>query len=171
MNNPHNDRDPVKDTESLYRRIKNKGDAVEYGYDDDGNLEIYPDAFRDGKKKISLYRASKILCKPENARMNNIEGVVDIIADTIFSIPTVVTELEDQNIHHKVKIIYKPSNTPGSGIAHSLIIVEPWFTGNKLQQKMAFLKLKEALAIIATKNGWALPPPDSEIDKAKARKL
>lgn len=167
MNNLHNDRDPVKGTESLYRRVKNKGDAVEYGYDDDGNLEIYPDAFHDGKKKISIYRASKISCIPENARMNDIEGVVDIIADTIFSITTVVTELDDRNIHHKVKIIYKPSNTPRNGIAHSLIIVEPWFTGNKGQKKMAFLKLKETLAIIATKNGWALPPPDSEIDKAR----
>ena len=168
LNNPDNDKDPVKDTESLYRRVKNKGDAIEYGYDSNGNLEIYPDAFNDGKKRISVYRASKISCNPENARVNNIEGIVCIAANDIFFIDNVVTKLDNQSIHHKVKIKYKPSETPINGVAHSLIIVEPCFTGNKGQKKAAFLKLKEMLAIIATNNGWALPPPDSEIEKAKS---
>ena len=156
MNNPHNTKDPIKSTESLYRRVKNVGEVTEYYYDKDGNVIFTDEAFRDGNKKPSLYRANKISNEPRNARQKKREGIVNIIAEEITSINGVIS-CDGQSINHEVKVIYDPSKGK-SGIAHSLVIVEPGFTGTKKERQMAFLKLKTLLAAIATKNGWKLKP-------------
>lgn len=159
MNNSHNIKDPIKNNEDLYRRIKNKGDQIEYRQDSKGNLEeVYPDAFHDGNKQPSLIRVKFVNPKSLNSVKNKIEGLINIRAKDIRSIGDVVSCVNDQEISHTVNVIYSPTGNSIIKITHSLIIVEPDFFGTKNERKMAFLKLKEALAMIATMNGWLLKP-------------
>ena len=148
----------IECSEVFYRRVKNKGDSKEYTYEND-KLVIFANAFNDGAKQPSLYRANKIENKPERARVNEKEGIVGIRASDINSIK-IDAHAHAENICYNVKIKYQPSKVPKTGVAHSIIVVNPEFTGTKNEIKMAFMKLKEKLAIIATNNGWELVPVD-----------
>lgn len=161
---------PISDNEIVYRRVKNKGDCIEYYYDENDNLVLEDEAFRDGSRKPSVSIARLLNFKPEKAITEDVQGIVEILTKRIKLIPDVITELDNDQIKHKIKVKHEPSpidhlNSDQDEIAranaHALIVARPDFTGTRKQIKDTFRKLKVALARTVNKynNGeWKHPP-------------
>ena len=161
MNKTNNQLDPIESNEKLYRRVKNKGSSIEYGYDEYGNLEFYEDAFHDNGKEISLHRAKYI--KLEKSRKNNIEGVLCLIAKEIESIEYIKSCINKEIAIHNVKLVY----TPGREKSHSSIILDSnvdKLVSPKAHVKTAFHKLKIKLAKKCKGKQWELKPEIQEVN-------
>ena len=150
-----NSREPVQDSEKLYRNVRGKLEDKEYSIQE-GKLRIEYHAFWDSSLKPSVDRAKLRDCDPASALLCKTNGIVSIQAGDVRAIGTVKTKHKDEVIAaHAVDVIPNPTceNT-----AHAIIIVKPEFFDSKSKQKNAFKLLQIALAQLATKNGWTLEP-------------
>jgi len=154
--------DFIYDDEELYRSVRSNLHSntqdEEYVYDDENRLRFRINAFRDRKKEPSIDRAKLRNFNPSSARLSPTDGIVSLIAKDVRSIGDIVTRTDPEDIVHAVDIIYDPRYEPPKNLAHSRIIVKPEFFGSSSKQKKSFKLLQIALARLATKNGWTLPP-------------
>ena len=150
-----NSREPVQDSEELYRNVRGKLEDKEYSIQE-GKLRIEYHAFWDSSLKPSVDRAKLRDCDPASALLCKTNGIVSIQAGDVRAIGTVKTKHKDEVIAaHAVDVIPDPTcENP----AHAIIIVKPEFFDLKSKQKNAFKLLQIALAQLATKNGWTLEP-------------
>ena len=145
--------DYVRDNEELYRSVRGKLEDKEYILND-GKLRILPKAFSDRHRAPSVDRAI-LKANPSLSRLHDTDGIISLIAGDVRALGEVESKTEDKQIVHAVDVIYDP--TPANP-AHSKIAVTPEFFGSTNKQKYAFRLLRIALAELATKNGWTLPP-------------
>ena len=145
--------DYVRDKEELYRSVRGKLEDKEYILND-GKLRILPKAFSDRHRSPSVDRAI-LRANPSLSRLHDTDGIISLIAGDVRALGEVESKTEDKQIVHAVDVIYDP--TPANP-AHSKITVTPEFFGSTNKQKYAFRLLRIALAELATKNGWTLPP-------------
>lgn len=143
----------ISNEEWLYRSVRNQD--TEYYFNDDGQLIIKPDAFRDRYLEPSVDRAKLRSFDPSLSKLSNTDGVVSLNTYCVRSIGEVKTKNDDGDLTHSVDAVYEP--TPENS-THSKITVEPTFFGSKSKQKNAFKLLRISLARLATKNGWILEP-------------
>jgi len=146
----------VSDEEELYRSVRNKVDE-EFYYNEDKQLIITRDAFKDRAKQPSVDRAKLKDFAPSNSKLSISDGIITLITKEVRSIGDVFTKEENtDNIQHSVDVIYSPNDN----IAHSHVTVQPSYYGNDKKQKRAFKLLRISLARLATQKGWTLEPQD-----------
>ncbi|MBS0298386.1 MAG: hypothetical protein JSR32_00395 [Proteobacteria bacterium] len=143
----------ISNEEWLYRSVRNQ--ETECYFNDDGQLIIKPDAFRDRNKEPSVDRAKLRNFNPSLSKLSETDGVVSLNTYCVRSIGEVKTNKDDGDLTHSVDVIYEP--TP-ENLAHSKITVEPNFFGSEKKQKNAFKLLRISLARLATQKGWILKP-------------
>lgn len=143
----------ISNEEWLYRSIRNQ--ESECFYNDDDQLIITRDAFRDINKEPSVDRAKLRNFDPSLSQLSKTDGVVSINTGRVRSIGEIKTKTENDGTVHSVDAVYEPTL---ENLSHSKITVEPKFFGSDNKQKKAFKLLRIALAKLATENGWILEP-------------
>lgn len=146
----------IADEEELYRSVRGRREDDEYYYDDMGNLVIRNAAFKDRHKEPSVDRAKFRNFNPSLSKLSHSDGIVSLITKDVRAIGDVKTPTDQGTKEHAVDVIYNP--IPGENEAHSQITVDPAFCGSRNKQDKAFKLLRIALARLATRNGWTLPP-------------
>ena len=150
-----NENQIIENEETLYRNVRGNPEYDEYRYDEHGRLKILDKAFRsDRDKRPSVDRAKIVANDPHKVQMEG-SGVVSLVAGKIRGIDTVVTTIEDKEVHYRVDVIFSPSDKRP---AHSEIVVDPNFLGSKRNKKDAYYYLRSALASLATEGGWTISP-------------
>lgn len=147
----------IDDDELLYRSVRADPNLDEYTYDDEKNLVILPNAFKDGHTRPSVSRAGMDGVDPYiyPYRLSQTDGIVGLIAGEIRVINDVTSQLENETLVYKVNIEHKPSRR---NKAHAQIYVIPKFKGKQEEKEEAFDKLRISLARLASKGGWIVEP-------------
>ena len=152
------DDNSISDEEELYRSVRNQINNAEFFYDDNGQLIITRDAFKDRKKEPSVDRAKLRNFNPSLSKLSESDGIVSLNTKNVRAIGDVKTNTEEGVRGHSVDVVYAPINNTPKNLAHSQVTVEPIFFGSDNKQKKAFKLLRIALARLATKSGWILSP-------------
>jgi hypothetical protein len=156
----------IDEAEELIRRVP--ADPNLYGTDPaSGELRISSSAFNDPELKPSVDRR-KMLAKLEDSKKTPTDGLVKLVTMDVRNIKTVEqfdkagNKIPSDNPGQPFKIhpfdaIHRPvAEDPTRGTAenpaHSQIEATPELNSGR------FKKLKEALARLATKNGWLISP-------------
>jgi hypothetical protein len=145
----------VENDELLYRAVRGKSDEYRI---EDGRLRFTVNAFGDQACKPSVDR-SGLREDPRDTCFADTDGVTSIVTSEVRAIATVKVNGPDGNpkIDYKVDVHHRPIEKsearPQGNPAHCQIECDPEIARNHCK------KLKEALAILATKRGWAVPPP------------
>ena len=157
MANSMNHVTKINDDELLYRSVRADPSYDEYFYDDDNNLVILPNAFKDGHKRPSVSRAGMDGVDPciYPYRLSETDGIVGLIAGEIRAINDVTSQLENKKLVYKVDIEHKPSK---KNKAHAQIFAIPKFQGKPEEKEGAFDRLKISLANLASKRNWIVEP-------------
>lgn len=151
-----NENQLIDDNEILYRNVRSDPKYDEYIYEQ-GELKILANAFLSRRgRKPSVDRAKVVENNPHKTRMKN-SGVVSFVAGEVRQIDSVVTTVENESVYHDVDVVFTPSSCRP---AHSEIVTRPDFFCNR--ERMAYRRLRVALADIATKRGWIIPPSEIE---------
>lgn len=154
--------DYLLDDDELYRNVRGEEDADEYHIDQNtGRLRFTSQAFLDRKSTPSVDRAKLKDFDPRQSLLSDTNGIVSLLTEEVRQIGTVKSkDQKGKEIEHAVDVMHDP-NPPEDpeNNAHSLIVVDPKFLSSDKQGK-AFKLLRKALAILATKRGWALEPSD-----------
>ena len=147
----------INDDELLYRSVRADPSYDEYFCDDDNNLVILPNAFKDGRTRPSVSRAGMDGVDPciYPYRLSETDGIVGLIAGEIRAINDVTSQLENEKLVYKVDIEHKPSN---KNKAHAQIFAIPKFQGKQEEKEEAFDRLKISLANLASKTNWIVEP-------------
>lgn len=147
----------VDDDEEVYRSVRGALNYDEYYYDEnDGSLQIGPNAFRDRYKHPSVDRAKLKDFNPHLAKQSESDGIVTLLTKKVRAIGHVFTKTEQgEVVQHSVDV--KPDQKHDNE-AHALVVVTPEFFGSPTKQKNAFKLLRISLAKIATENGWTVRP-------------
>ncbi|MDA9504195.1 hypothetical protein XI09_05345 [Bradyrhizobium sp. CCBAU 11386] len=143
----------VDDAEDLYRSIRANTD--EYFYQD-GKLVFSSSAFDDRFMKPSVDRSS-LRHNPADARINITDGVAKVLADDVrrsCKIPIIrngvpVGEYAVDAVHRPIE---NDQDVPDN-LAHCQIECNPI-----IESGSRFKKLKAALANLATKHSFIVPP-------------
>ena len=144
----------VQDNEELYRNARRNWNPPHYTCED-GKLVIEYHAFYDdGGVQPSVDRAKLLNFDPSCALLNDTNGIVSMRAGDVRRIGD-INRVGD-SVDHAVDVVFCPEcDRP----AHSLIIMKPERFDSNNKQRNALRFLQKALARLATKNGWTLPPP------------
>ena len=147
----------INDDELLYRSIRADPIFDEYTYDDEKNLVILPNAFKDGRTRPSVSRAGMDGVDPciFPYRLSQTDGIVGLIAGEIRAINDVTSQLENETFVYEVDIEHKPNEI---NEAHAQIFAIPKFQGKPKEKEDAFDRLKISLANLASKGGWIVEP-------------
>ena len=150
---------PVKNEELLYRRIKDNQDHIErHSSDKWGNLkEINPDCFFDSSFEPSVFRAKLTNFNPCLCRVAITDSVVGFTAGEVHSI-----HIEG----YKIKVFAKPDDTSTCCSsneyviknAHAIIEIIRVDENPPITKKKAFYEVLGLLADKAKLRGWILPP-------------
>lgn len=151
----------INDDELLYRSVRADPIFDEYTYDDEKNLVILPNAFKDGHTRPSVSRAGMDGVDPciFPYRLSQTDGIVGLIAGEIRAINDVTSQLENETLVYKVDIEHDPSKI---NKAHAKIYAIPKFRGKQEEKEEAFDRLRISLAHLASKWDWIvepIPPP------------
>ncbi|MCJ2140260.1 hypothetical protein [Methylobacterium sp. E-066] len=153
----------VENDEFLYRSIRaNPSEPEEYSYAS-GKLIISVSAFNDRGNKPSVDR-SLLRDKPEEAKKNSSDGVAALLAEDVRNIKgvKVTAERTDERTYY-VDAIHRPLLADPVNLAHCQVECDP-----ELANPSRFRKIKEALAIIATKHGFVIDPAESAASASSA---
>lgn len=147
----------INDDELLYRSVRADPSYDEYFYDDDNNLVILPNAFKDGRTRPSVSRADMDEVDPYiyPYRLSPTDGIVGLIAGEIRAINDIISQLENEKLFYKIDIEHKPTE---ENKAHAQIFAIPKFQGKPEEKKQAFDRLKISLANLASKRNWIVEP-------------
>ena len=144
----------VEDEELLYRAVRADRDQFTA---ERGVLRITVNAFGDRVQKPSVDR-SAYRPDPRETRFRKEDGVTSIVTREVRAIVNIPARPADptNDSNYAVDAIHRPIaksvETPNGNPAHCQIECEPAITSNH------YKKLKEALAFLATKRGWAVEP-------------
>ncbi len=149
--------DFIANGEVLYRRVPNAPGL--YSTLPNGDLRLSSTAFNDRGEKPSVDRAILRL-SPEETKHEVKDGVVTLGASEIRSIVNIAdTEaIDGEPLDYAIDVLYRPilaGNPEGDAenLAHAQIEAAPAFKASS-----RFKKLKEALAVMASKHGWLVSP-------------
>lgn len=143
----------VRNDEILYRSIDGE-EGKEYVTKSNGQPEFKYEGFKANNRKPSVDRA--ILTKhPSWSLLSDTDGIVSLMASQIRGIKS-VERPEGEDEVYAVDVVYDPTM---ENQAHAEIIVIPEYFGSHKKRRLAYRLLRIALASLATKNGWTLPPP------------
>ena len=147
----------IDNDELLYRSVRADPNFDEYTYDDERNLVILPNAFKDSHTRPSVSRAGMDRVNPcfFPYRLSPTDGIVGLIAGEIRAIDDVTSQLENETLVYEVDIEHKPSRR---NKAHARIYAIPKFKGKPKEKEDAFDRLKISLARLASKRGWIVDP-------------
>ncbi len=148
--------DVVDDGEFLYRRVLSGKDHFS---ESDGSLRVYSTAFNDPTFQPSVDREA--LCGGAlNCKNDPSDGILALITREVRALSVPMTkqpqlskaQLHSIDVKARPILAKNPDNVPENP-AHAQIEADPAFTTDS-----RFKKLKEALALLAAKRGWAAPP-------------
>jgi hypothetical protein len=142
----------VDDAELLYRAIR--ANADEYRLEGEA-VRFSINAFNDPENKPSVDRSS-IRTTPADARFSATDGVAAVQAEEVRAIASVRVQHPDGAIQYRVDVrhcpVYKCESEPRDNPAHCKVECAPEIT------RSHYRKLKEALALLASRRGWIVPP-------------
>jgi serine/threonine protein phosphatase PrpC len=144
----------VEDSEFLFRSVRSGGDEYRY---ENGTLHISSQAFRDFGNKPSVDRNS-LRSDPKDAKLTATDGVCQVLTQEVRAICHIrqLPNEKDDKSTYGVDAIHRPREAKPPNInenkAHCQIECSPEIANTH------FKKLKEALAKLANKYGWIVPP-------------
>ena len=141
----------VDDDEQLYRRVLNNQFSTI-----DGRLRLSSESFSDRERKPSVDRARLIAFDPKFTQKKSDSGVAWLIAEEVRAIEAVTSTSGNTVTVHKPDVLEDPipQTTEGpANPAHAIVVTNPPVPGPS-----AFRKLATALAELASRRGWKLPP-------------
>lgn len=147
--------DPVRNEEQLYRSVPSAGGFFKVV---DGKVRFSSSAFNDAKFAPSVDRAS-LRNSPAESKLQESHGIAGLKAADARGIQVqVLPEALTGPEFYAIDVISRPvlaGNDRGlpENLAHAQIESSPHIVANK-----RFQKVKEALALEATKYGWVLEP-------------
>ncbi len=146
---------PVEDDELLFRAVR--ADDGEFTIEQ-GTLRFTANAFRDKGQKPSVDR-SKHRSDPRDTRFSQSDGITSIVTRDVRDLasgPINPTAPKENHATYEVDVIHRPlkksDTVPKDNPAHCQIECNPEIVSKH------FKKLKEALAHLATKQGWVVEP-------------
>lgn len=151
----------VDDRELLYRRVPIAGGCYKLI---DGRVRVSSSAFNDRGWKPSVDRAV-LRTHPDETKENVSDGIVSLLTLRVRGIP-IPNNLADGSPgippRYEIDVLPRPvaatdNSQQRENLAHAQIESEPGFISES-----RFKKLKEALAGLATENGWLIEPTDQE---------
>ena len=139
----------INDDELLYRSFPVpdlRGNVPMLHFSDqEGKVGFLKTAFNDRKKEPSVDRAS-YLSSPEEAKMNQNDGIIAITAQ----------EVREMSIHEQT---HNPISDPTpQRPAHAILKTYPSF-GQTKSEKRRWKGFQDLLAAAATNRGWLVNPP------------
>ena len=144
---------PVQNDEILYRSVRGE-EGKEYTTQSNGKPDFNYEAFKATNRKPSVDRAI-LRDHPSLSLLSDTDGIVSLIAGQVRGIKS-VERPEGEEAVYAVDVIYAPTT---ENPAHAEIILIPEYFGSRGKQRLAYRLLRIALALLATENGWTLPPP------------
>ena len=148
---------PVADHEWLYRAIK-PGSAA-YRVTDDG-LRISASAFADRNRRPSVDR-SALRAHPTEARLGAGDGVTRLLTEDVRRIGHIRVDPSDplSERFYSVDVVHRPTSLAQGDArdnpAHCQIESTP-----RIDRDRHYRKLCEALASLATRQGWVVAPTE-----------
>lgn len=144
----------VENAEALYRAVSANSEHYELI---SGGLRVSSSAFNDRWRKPSVDR-SAFRADPKYTRKKETDGVTRLRASEVRSICDLRVEpnSRENRSTYCVDVVHRPVTAKGSqpeNVAHCQVECAP-----DLSSDAHFRKLKEALAIIATANGFVVMP-------------
>lgn len=138
----------IGDAEIVLRSIRDQ--SGEYTFRD-GILRVSTTAFNDRDRKPSVDREI-IRVIPALAKKSDTDGVLSLVVSDVRLISNVKTNDPKGRpvAEHSVDVTPDPID---GNVSHCLIICRP-----ALHNETVFKKLKEALARLAERGGWRVPP-------------
>ena len=146
----------VENEETLYRSIWLKKEC--FGFDEEGNLRVSPQAFADKRKQPSVFRHHLCDAPPASnpPRLGTEQAVVSLTAGRVRE--TMPIEQKSENADLMKYIIDVRSDTSnGQHRAHAVVFADPDFKTNR-----PFEKLTIRLAQLV--EDWAIMPSDNFIE-------
>ena len=143
---------PVQNDEILYRSVRGEK-GKEYTTTSNGKPDFNKEAFKAANRKPSVDRA-KLRDRPSLSLLSDTDGIVSLVAGQVRAIKS-VERPEGEEVVYAVDVIYAPTM---ENPAHAEIIVIPEYFGSGKKRRLAYRLLRIALALLATQNGWTLPP-------------
>lgn len=144
--------DSVQNDEILYRSVRGE-EGKEYTTKSNGKPDFNREAFKAANRKPSVDRA-KLRDHPSFSLLSDTDGIVSLVAGQVRAIKS-VERPEGEEAVYAVDVIYAPTM---ENPAHAEIIVIPEYFGSHKKRRLAYRLLRIALALLATQNGWTLPP-------------
>lgn len=147
--------DPISNEEQLYRSVPSTGGFFKVI---DGQVKFSSSAFNDARFAPSVDRAS-LRNSPAESKLHESHGIAGLIASDARGIQVqVLPEAPTGPGFYAVDVVARPvvaGNERGlpENLAHAQIESSPHIVASK-----RFQKIKEALALEATKHGWVLEP-------------
>ena len=144
--------DHVDDDEVLFRSVP----SSDVHRVENGILQLSATAFNDPYNQPSVDRAKLCNNDPAHTKKSPSDGVVKLIAREVRQIVLARTEPNVNPSNYRVDVKSDPvaaDNDSGlsENLAHALVVADPAInTGSR------FKKLKEALARLASNNGWQI---------------
>jgi len=142
----------VANDEELYRRVPRRVGASDcFKIEPSGRVVFTVAAFLDRHKRPSVDRARLRGGNPNATRLSSDDGVTGFTTEAVRAIGKIQKRDPAGNVvsEHAVDVVCAP--VPGNE-AHAEIVLLPDVGG------MAFERLKEALARLATERGWIVVP-------------
>ena len=143
---------PVRNDEILYRSVRGE-EGKEYTTKSNGKPDFSYEAFKATNRKPSVDRAI-LRDHPSLSLLSDTDGIVSLVAGQVRAIKS-VERPEGEEAVYAVDVIYAPTM---ENPAHAEIIVIPEYFGSHKKRRLAYRLLRIALALLATQNGWTLPP-------------
>jgi len=142
----------VYDYEELFRSVRPNEFSVV-----DGRVVISASAFKDSQRKPSLDKQwyGRAAEETRKAPDNGVAKIVAAEARKISSV-TILDHKGRPTGGHAVDVMHRPiMNQPGEpdNASHCQVECDP-----AIEKDGSFKRLKEALAGLATRHGWVLPP-------------
>ena len=137
----------VDDDELLYRRILADSDQYRLV---DGKVIFTSTAFNDRCMKPSVDR-SAYRADPEACKFAESDGVTHVVTSEVRGVSNIAIGPDDEK-KFCVDAIHRPVDDPANP-AHTQIECDP-----EMSSSSRFKKLKEALAILASKQGFVVEP-------------
>ena len=141
----------VEDNELLYRAVRANGDEYCVA---DGVLRITANAFNDRTSKPSVDRSS-VRPDPRDTRLSPTDAVTSLVTEDVREIGPIKIAAPSGPVSYSVDVHHRPidgSETEAANPAHCQIECDPEIKSTH------YKRVKEALALLATKRGWSVPP-------------
>lgn len=141
----------VDNDEHLYRRVLPGQFSIV-----DGKLRLSSESFSDRTRQPSVDRAKLIAFDPSITQKSPTSGVAWLIAEEVRAITAVTGTVGTELVLLKPDVIEDRIAETEDGpenLAHAIVITNPPIPGNS-----AFRKLITALAELASRRNWKLPP-------------